>query len=260
MDPKKRSTLIAFGALGTVYAAFQVVPKLIPERVSFVELDSPTGFRRYDAGETSSGAFNLFIGLDNDQTEDIIAARQSAYERVNANVCDALYRGLELRPGQVPIASFSDYYCPFCRVQTRRLADMTKARSDEVAVAWHELPLLGEYSNTAALAALAAKRQGAYVEFHDHLMKAPFVADQAYLQRLSDNIGVDFNVLVQDMNSVSVRQELEDSAALSRVFSFVGTPALVIGRSVIQGQISDRAIDEIIELESDGAWSQLCNA
>lgn len=260
MDPKKRNTLIAFGALGTVYASFQIIPDLLPERVNFVELDRPTGFRKYDAGESSSGAFDLFVGLEDGEMADVAAAKEVADNRVQANVCDALYSGLDLNPGQVPIASFSDYYCPYCRVQTRRLADLSKSRSAEVAVAWHELPLLGEYSNTAALAALAAKRQGAYVAFHDHLMKAPFVADEQYLQRLSNNIGVDFDMLIEDMNSVAVQQELQDSAALSRVFSFVGTPALVIGRSVIQGQISDRAIDEIIELESDGAWTQLCSA
>lgn len=258
MDSNKRNTLIALGGLGVVFVGFQVAPSLLPARISFVDLDRPAGFRKYTAGDASSGSFDPFAGLGDGVEDTAMRERRLADDRVQTNVCAALYGGLDLQTGQVPMASFSDYYCPFCRVQTRKLAELTKARQD-VAVAWHELPLLGENSTLAAKAALAANRQGAYVEFHDHLMKAPFIADLPYLRRLSEDIGVDFDTLIADMNSEDINNQLQDSAALSRVFAFVGTPALVIGRSVVQGQINDRGIEAIIEMESDGAWSNLCN-
>jgi protein-disulfide isomerase len=156
------------------------------------------------------------------------------------------------------MASFSDYYCPFCRVQTKRLAELAKSRVAEIAVAWHELPLLGETSDLAARAALAAKRQGAYVAFHDRLMRTPFAAGPEYISLLSDVLGVDEDRLIADMSSEAVAEELENSAALSRVFAFVGTPALVIGRTVIQGQVSDKMIDRIIALEREEGWAASC--
>ena len=60
------------------------------------------------------------------------------------------------------------------------------------------------------------------------------------------------------MESRDVELELENSAALSRVFAFVGTPALVIGRTVVQGQISDKMIGKIVALEREDGWAESC--
>ena len=135
---------------------------------------------------------------------------------------------------------------------------MTNAMPNEVAVAWHELPLLGDSSNLAAKAALAAKRQGAYVTFHERLMTTPFQATPEFLSRLAGDLGVDEERLVADMESPEVVRELENSSALARVFAFVGTPALVIGRTVVQGQISDEMVRNIIELEREEGWNAAC--
>jgi protein-disulfide isomerase len=232
---------------------------LLPEKLELQALDRPEGFRKFVAGETSGG-FDPLVGLGTADSIEVAAQKAAALERVSENICSALYGGLTPTPIQVPMASFSDYYCPFCRVQTKRLADMTSEMPDKIAVAWHELPLLGDSSNLAAKAALAAKRQGAYVAFHERLMTTPFQASPEYLARLSDDIGVDSKKLITDMESAEITRELEKSAALARVFAFVGTPALVIGRTVVQGQISDRMVREIIELEREEGWRDVCTA
>jgi protein-disulfide isomerase len=259
MDSKKRSTLLTIGAIIAGYAALRTVPSLLPEKLELQALDRPEGFRKFVAGETSGG-FDPFVGLGTADSTEVAAQKAAALTRVSENICSALYGGLSPTPTQVPMASFSDYYCPFCRVQTKRLADMTSEMPDKIAVAWHELPLLGDSSNLAAKAALAAKRQGAYVAFHERLMTTPFQASPEYLARLSDDIGVDSKKLITDMESAEITRELEDSAALARVFAFVGTPALVIGRTVVQGQISDRMVREIIELEREEGWQNVCKA
>ena len=257
MDSKKRSTLLTLGAIVAGYAALRTIPSLLPEKLELEPLENPTGFRKYVAGDTSGG-FDLFVGLDTPEGAEIVARKEVAFQRVSDNICGALYGELETEAARVPIASFSDYYCPYCRVQTKRLAEMTNSMPNEVAVAWHELPLLGDSSNLAAKAALAAKRQGAYVSFHERLMKTPFQASSEYLSRLADDLGVDKDQLVSDMESAEVVRELENSSALARVFSFVGTPALVIGRTVVQGQISDRMLREIIDLEREEGWDAAC--
>ena len=57
-----------------------------------------------------------------------------------------------------------------------------------------------------------------------------------------------------------VAQELENSSALAQVFAFVGTPELVIGRTVVQGQISDKMIRKIIDMEREEGWDAICMA
>ena len=257
MDSKKRSTLLTISAIIAGYAALRTVPSLLPEKLELEALDRPKGFRKFIAGETS-GSFDAFVGLDSPDSVDVAARKAAAIERVSADICGALYGDLDMSNARIPLASFSDYYCPFCRVQTKSFADMTSKMPDQVAIAWHELPLLGDSSNLAAKAALAAKRQGAYVAFQERLMTSPFQATPEYLARLSEDLGVDGEQLVADMESPEVARELENSAALAQVFAFVGTPALVIGRTVVQGQVSDRMIRRIIDLEREEGWDVAC--
>jgi len=61
-------------------------------------------------------------------------------------------------------------------------------------------------------------------------------------------------LLTIDMESVEIALELENSAALTRVSAFVDTPALVIGRTVVQGQINDKMIRQIVKLEREEDW------
>lgn len=258
MDAKKRKTLALLGAIALGYTGIRYLPSLLPETLELAEMHRPKGFRKFVAGETSAGSFDIFVGLESDGDANRLELEKLADARVASGICNALYSGLDLKPGQVPMASFSDYYCPYCRVQTKRLGELAKKKGDDIAVAWHELPLLGENSTTAAKAALAAKRQGAYVAFHDRLMRAPFAATPGYLSQLAESIKVDEATLLADMKSKDVATELEDSAALSRVFAFIGTPALVIGRTVIQGQVSDKMIEQIIELEREEGWANAC--
>ena len=89
-------------------------------------------------------------------------------------------------------------------------------------------------------------------------MTTPFQATPEYLSRLAGDLGVDEERLVADMESPEVVRELENSSALARVFAFVGTPALVIGRTVVQGQISDTMVRKIIELEREEGWNAAC--
>lgn len=258
MDRSKRNTLFLLGGLGAGYLGIRNASSFMPQRLSLVPVDKPAGFRKFIAGESSSAGYDPFVGLSGADESAEKQRKQDADARIAGDICGFLYRDLKLSPDQVPVASFSDYYCPFCRVQTKRLASLAKSRPNDIVVAWHELPLLGERSDLAAKAALAAKRQGAYVDFHDRLMRSAFSATPEYLSQLSKDIGVDEATLIADMGSKSIEQELQDSAALSRLFGFVGTPALVIGRTIIQGQVNDKTIDKIIALEREEGWAAQC--
>ncbi len=253
MTSQGRRTFLVVAGLALLYAGFRIVPGLGREDLVFEEIDDPVGFRRLTAGKSSTG-FDPFFGLE-DRTENNHADAES---RVRRNICATLY-GDALGGGEdVPVASFSDYYCPYCRVQTKRLAAMEARPASGIRVAWHELPLLGETSTLAAKAALAARNQGAYPAFHERLMRSPFQATPEYLQALADDIGIDHANLTADMNGDRVLLELENSAALARIFAFIGTPAMVIGRTVIQGEISERTIQDLVERERTEGWASVC--
>lgn len=251
----RRTLLLMLVAGGAVIGGFRVLPSLFEGLPELEPLDDPPGFRRVAGGSVSSG-FNPFAGLSVGGSEET-PARVSP-DSLRADLCSHLFGTAARSEGVVPIASFADYYCPYCRVQTKRLSELGSELGSEVAIEWHELPLLGETSILAARAALAAKRQDAYVAFHESLLTSPFRANAEYLSLLSERIGVDHDRLIADMESESVSRELEISASLSRLFAFVGTPAMVVGRTVIQGEISDRTLRRIISLEREEGWPSVC--
>ena len=240
---------------GSVVAGFRVIPPLLEGGPEFEALSRPAGFRRLPGGAVSSG-FDAFAGLTTITSLD--QSIEVSTQEVEESLCANLFGGIELRPGVVPIASFSDYYCPYCRVQTRRLSQLAAGSDGAISIAWHELPLLGEDSMLAARAALAAERQGAYADFHEALLSSPFRANDAYLAELSARIGVDHERLVADLESEAISRQLQTSAALARLFAFVGTPAMVVGRTVIQGEISDRLLQDVIDIEQDEGVSAIC--
>lgn len=253
----RRSTLAFLGVAAGVVVGFQALPSLL-DRFSglpeFEPLANPEGFRRITGGSSSSGAFDPFVGLE--AQDDGLRAETIA--AVEADLCNALYADVAEDPSTVPIASFSDYYCPYCRVQMRRLADIAEQLDSGVAISWHELPLLGEGSDRAARAALAAKRQGAYLAFQQALWTTPFQPTRDYLLRLSETVGIDGERLIDDMQSQDVAEDLMVSKALSRIFGFIGTPAMVVGGTVIQGEITDAVLRSVIAIELDDGWQRIC--
>jgi predicted DsbA family dithiol-disulfide isomerase len=213
-------------------------------RFDFRPLARPEGFRRLVAGEVSgaAGGFDPLIGLD--------AGPSPAVEPINveARLCEALFGGRDGTDGVVPVAYFSDYNCPYCRVLSERLLAFEAAGTD-VAVTWHEWPLLGEASRVAARAALAARRQGAYAAFHERLMGSPALPTEAHLRALAGGLGLDADRLVRDMTSAAVAREVAVSEALAGLFAAVGTPLLVVGRTVVEGAVGEATLRRLIAEE-----------
>ena len=71
--------------------------------------------------------------------------------------------------GDVTLAVFFDYNCGCCRRFAQELAAV-ESNDPRLRVVYLELPILGANSAFAARAALAAREQDAYLEFHEALM------------------------------------------------------------------------------------------
>jgi protein-disulfide isomerase len=246
-----RRNLIAGGVVAAALGAWHGAPhvlRLLPRSFDFEPMADPPGFRRL-AGGASSGGFDPFAGLSAPRPD---GGAHIDPDALRADLCRAVYGG-PVGAGVVPVASFSDYYCPYCRVLTRRLGAIESESGGAVRVAWHEWPLLGQTSEMAAKAALAAQRQGAYVGFHEALMRGGFVATRAFLVSLAERLGVDPARMLADMESAEIARAIAESRALARLFAFPGTPALIVGRTVVVGEIDDATLRALIARErADG--------
>ena len=247
-----RSKLIALAVLVGVATLWQAVPwlrSLLPATLEMTARADPPGFRELGGGAASSGAFDPFVGLSAREapTGPVIDP-----DSLRADLCGALFGGPPA-PGVVPVAAFSDYYCPFCRVLTRTLAAIEAEPDSGMTVTWHEWPLLGANSMLAARASLAAERQGAYAAFHAALSRGGFVATPAFLATVAERAGIDPDRLLADMDHPAVAESIARTTALARLFGFPGTPAMVVGRTVVVGEIDEATLRSLIDRErADG--------
>lgn len=252
----RRALLLAVALVGLAYTGVRNLPDLFPAPLTFVDHSAMPGFRTVTEGDATSSGINPLFGIDGPREPP--AGFEQIVQDVRSDPCGALFGDLARQDQILPIASFSDYYCPFCRVQTVKLGATEAETEGRVAVVWHELPLLGDTSRLAAKAALAAKRQGGYVRFHEQLLQTSFGATDAYIASLADKLGLDADQLIRDMKSDDVERELQRSAALAQVFRFIGTPSMVIGRTVVEGTISDNHLAALIEDELDRLGAGWC--
>ncbi len=123
------------------------------------------------------------------------------------------------------------------------------ASTEDISVSWHELPLLGPSSIASARLALAASRQGAYVEVHRRLMAGRFVPTPGFTAAIAQEFQLDASRLEADQTSDWVEKHFTNSKSLAATFGIVGTPALVVGRTLVIGNISPRQLAELIAIE-----------
>lgn len=150
------------------------------------------------------------------------------------------------QPGRVPLAVFTDVNCPNCRQISATLAAWIHDDSQPIHVTWHELPLLGPTSLTAARAALAAGMQGAYLSVHEQMMQSRFRPSPAYIRDLAATAGIDADQMFEDMPSPEVDRQLARSKALAYVFGIPGTPAMVIKNTLVIGALSETHLRRMI--------------
>lgn len=136
--------------------------------------------------------------------------------------------------GDVTVVEFFDYNCPYCRRAAPELAALIAA-DPKVRLVYREWPILGEGSIFAARAALAARKQDKYLEFHEAMMKVRGRAEENTVLRVAEEIGLDVGRLRADMEAPEIEEHIATSMRLTRGLGFGGTPSFVIGDSLVRG-------------------------
>ena len=148
------------------------------------------------------------------------------------------------RKGDVTVVEFFDYRCGFCK---RALPAMEALLAEDanVRVVWKEFPILGPVSDFAARAAMAADRQGRYYPFHLALMKEPELTEDKVVE-IAVGAGLDIERLRRDMEDPAIRAYLDETRALAQQVGINGTPAFVIGGTLIGGAVNAARMKELV--------------
>jgi protein-disulfide isomerase len=146
--------------------------------------------------------------------------------------------------GDLTIVVFVDYNCGYCRSNVPLIKALA-AKDKMIRIIYKELPILGPNSEVAARGALAAHKQGKYVEFHDALFQQRG-AGESTVKTVAVNLGLDQTALARDMADQKVRSAIGRNRALAAALGIEGTPAYIIGSQIIPGAVDAEVLDEIV--------------
>ncbi|KAB2848183.1 MAG: DsbA family protein [Hyphomicrobiaceae bacterium] len=147
--------------------------------------------------------------------------------------------------GDVTLAEFHDYNCPYCR-RVAPIVHEAEAADKQLRVVYKEFPILGPNSLFAAKAALAAHRQGKYVAFHQALMQLKAPADEQRVLAVAATTGLDVGRLKSDMADPAIQAAIDRNLALARALRIDGTPGFVIGEQIVRGAIDLATMQQLI--------------
>lgn len=145
----------------------------------------------------------------------------------------------------VTIVEFFDTRCPYCRAMQPMLEKFVATHHD-LRLVYKDLPILGPASVLGSEALLAAQRQGAYVEMRAAVMQLPPNTTLEMIHGAADKLGLNWERLSRDMDSAEVKQRIADNLALARQLGVDGTPAMVIGDTLIQGAVGSSDLQRAV--------------
>jgi protein-disulfide isomerase len=136
--------------------------------------------------------------------------------------------------GDVTLVEFFDYNCPYCRRVAPTVVELGESDPD-LRVVYKEFPILGPESEFAARAALAARKQGKYVPFHNALMRATDQVTEQTVIEIAREVGVDTEQLKADMQDPAIEGAIARNLRLANALGITGTPSFIIGQELVPG-------------------------
>ena len=157
-------------------------------------------------------------------------------------------------PAKVRVLVFSDFQCPVCA----RLPPATHQIAEEfpggVRLEFHQMPLkMHRNAENAAVAALAAHRQGKFWEMHDLLFQNQARLDEGSLPGYARQIGLDMAKFTKDYADPAVRKRAVDERTLGEALGADGTPAIFVNGKPTIGWASWAALRGQVEMEINAA-------
>jgi len=175
--------------------------------------------------------------------EAIEVLQQREEDRRLAMVGEALFDGpgavvVGNSEGSATIVEFFDYRCPYCKRGWSNIKKLIKEDKD-LRVVFRQFPVKDQPGETisrdAALMAMAAHRQGKYLEFHDAVFNNPTVLNQDRLDVIAKSVGLDKKQLEADMDELRITGALQQNMAIARTLGLTGTPTYIVGSTIVRG-------------------------
>lgn len=157
--------------------------------------------------------------------------------------------------GDVTIVEFFDYNCGYCRRSFDEIASVIK-KDENVRFVFKELPIIDPTASPgAAKVALAADKQGKYLEIHRALMEGQGSASEQSALAKAKSLGLDMDKLKADMESPDIQKELDRVLELAKKLNVGGTPFFLVGDHIVAGgydNLSELLLKHVKDVRKSG--------
>jgi protein-disulfide isomerase len=183
------------------------------------------------------------------QKEDLaadLAAKKVLAERKDEIFNDPDSPFIGNAKADVVLVEFFDYRCPYCKAMADQLYDAVKT-DGKLKLVLKEFPVLGPDSVTASRAALAARDQKKYEDFHKAMMRSKEPLNEKTIMKIAGEVGLNVERLKKDMDDQKIDLILKNNIRLAHDLDVTGTPAFIIGDQLIPGAISAQSLKQMID-------------
>jgi len=176
--------------------------------------------------------------------------REQAAKAAIARHADQLFRSADdpVRgnpQGKVTLVEFFDARCGYCK-QLQPVMEQLLRKHRDVKLVLKDLPILGPNSLLASRALLAAQAQGKYAELYGALLALREEPTEPVLKREAERVGLDWARLRREMDDPAIAKRIEANNRLASALQIQGTPALVIGETLIPGAIDLATLERLV--------------
>jgi protein-disulfide isomerase len=159
-------------------------------------------------------------------------------------------RDIVINPaGKVTVVEFFDYRCGYCKLAAPQVVKLIEQNPD-VRFVFKQFPIFGEVSDTAAKVALTPAGKAKALDLYKTWMGEKAL-DEAILDRDLTLAGIDPAQVRKAADDPEIARQLRDTRALATSLKIEGTPAFVVGDTLIPGADLD-ALRTAIKIAKDG--------
>jgi protein-disulfide isomerase len=178
------------------------------------------------------------------------AERVQRVEFVPVNANDATWGSSS--KALVTIVEFSDFQCPFCNRGAGTVDEIKKKYGKDVRIVFKHLPLpFHKEAEPAAVAALAAGRQGKFWEMHDLLFarQRDMKSNPELFIELADQLGLKLDRFERDLKDPALMAQVKADMALANEVGARGTPNFYINGVQLVGAQPITKFSEVIDAQ-----------
>jgi protein-disulfide isomerase len=183
-----------------------------------------------------------------DEKIDRIAGRAAAPPRPSGPDAERAYdlpvgnspvKGPENAP--ITIVEFSDYQCPFCARSEPLITEALTAYPTQARLVYKHFPLVGIHPQAmpAAIAAVAAQKQGKFWEMHDLLFANQRELAPEQIKSYARQLGLDMAKFEADLQSDEVKAAIQADMQLAQRAGVRGTPTVFVNGKLLQNRSLD---------------------